>query len=279
MHYALGTSSDSNSQMLCTKQLNRLDGCFFCNALGKKRQITSPTAIGLMLVFFLFNAVNVELQKARATNLENWPCWPSSLIWSGNSLPAWIDRKLNNWLRREDALGTFWTAKLLWNTKKTGAAKRAFLNRIDKLRSYSFPSAQKFRFPLDAFFWVFLSGAIPSDDKIFAAKPNCPWRKRVFAREASTSILMLLLLFACFIEAASYQRSAYSPALHRSNLFIIEFSCCCLCFLPPLFEARKTHLLTAKNFFQLSTQSEFEMQSSMIDVIIPELGIRNFTGI
>ena len=48
--------------------------------------------------------------------------------------------------------------------------------------------------------------------------------------------------------------------------------------LPPLLEARKRHFLTAKNIFQLSTQSGFEMQSSMIDVMIPDHGILNFTG-
>ena len=125
----------------------------FAMHLWTRRRLTSPTAIGLIPVF-LFNAVNVALQKAWATKVGSWPLLAKFTSLVRNSLLAWIDQKLNNWLRGEDALGTYWTAQLLWNLKKTGAAKGPFFHRIDKLRSYSLPSAQEFRFPLYAVFWV-----------------------------------------------------------------------------------------------------------------------------
>ena len=59
----------------------------------------------------------------------------------------------------------------------------------------------------------------------------------------------------------------------------MSFPAAAIVFLPPLLEARKRQLLTAKNYFQSSTQSGFEMQLSIIDVIIPDHGIRIFTGL
>ena len=137
------------------------------------------------------------------------PYWPrSSLIWLGNPLPASIDRKLNNWLRGEDVLVIFWTAQLLWNSKITEAATRPLLHRIEKFCSCSLLSAKKNRFPPDAVCWVqwgsfLLSGAIPSDDKIFATRPNCPWRQSFLAREASASIV--LVLFFCLLHWSRFE--------------------------------------------------------------------------
>ena len=93
MHYALGTSPDSNSQLLCPKQLNRLDGCFFCNALGNKAPNNFTHRNWSIAGFLFFSAVDVVLQKAGATKLGAGFCLPNSLIWLRNALLAWIDRK------------------------------------------------------------------------------------------------------------------------------------------------------------------------------------------
>ena len=283
MHYALGTSLTATPNCFAPNNSTASMAASFAMHLATRRRITSPTAIGLMPVLFLFKAVNVALQKGGAAKFASWPLLAKLTNLVREFITRWDWSEIEQLIAWRRCSDTFWTAQLLWNSKKTGAAKEPFFRRIEKLRSYSLPSAQEFRFSLDAVFFssmrVFLlSGAIPSDDKVFAARPNCPWRQNFFARGVSASIV-LLFFFACFIEADSFQRAAYSPYLHRSNLFIIKFSCCCLCFLPPLFEARKTQLLTVKNFFQYSTQSGFEMQSSMIDVIILDHCIRNFTGI
>ena len=50
------------------------------------------------------------------------------------------------------------------------------------------------------------------------------------------------------------------------------------CFLPPLLEARKT-FANCEKLLPVLNKSGFEMQSSMIDVIIPGHGLRNFMGI
>ena len=71
MHYVLGTSLDINSQPLRNKQLNHLDGCFFCNALGNKAP-NNFTHSNRSNVGFLF-IVNVALQKAGAIKLGSWP--------------------------------------------------------------------------------------------------------------------------------------------------------------------------------------------------------------
>ena len=89
----------------------------FAMYLVTRRGITSPTAIGLMPVF-LSMLLKLHYKKLEPWSSETRLCWPSLLIWLGNSLIAWIDRKVINWLRGEDALGTFWTTQLLLNSTK-----------------------------------------------------------------------------------------------------------------------------------------------------------------
>ena len=69
---------------------------------------------------------------------------------------------------------------------------------------------------------LLLASAIPSNDKIFA-HDRIVLEDKVFSLGSQT-LPLCCCFFACFIETASYQRAAYSPDLHCSNLFIIEFS-------------------------------------------------------
>ena len=104
MHYALGSSD--NSQLFCSKQLNRLEGCFFGEAHGNEVPNNfSTTAIGLMPNFF---NLNLALQKAGATKLRSWPLTTkfTNLVREFISRLDWSEIEQ---LRVEDGLGTFWT--------------------------------------------------------------------------------------------------------------------------------------------------------------------------
>ena len=61
LHYALGTSFDNNSQLLCSKQLNHLEGFFFCNTFDNN--LTSSTAICLMTVFLFSMLLKWHYEK------------------------------------------------------------------------------------------------------------------------------------------------------------------------------------------------------------------------
>ena len=254
----------------------------FAMHLATRRRIIS-LLFCFCSVLFLFNAVNEALQKTRATKLGSWLLLAKFTDLVREFFACW------GWSEIEQLI--MWSRCSAYNLDSPAAVKfakhwsckRIFTSSNWKvLQLWSF-IASKISFSLwcsfSSWMWLFLlSGVFPSNDRIFAAWSNCPWRKWVLAQDASASIVLLLLFFACFIETASFQRAAYSPDLHRSNLFIIEFSCSCLCFYPLCWKHVNV-LHTAQKIFQSSTQSGFEMQSSIIEAIIPDKYIRNFTTI
>ena len=102
-------------------------------------------------------------------------------------------------MRSEDALGTFCTTRCCEIQKPLRLQKD--LSFIELIQSSSLGSRISFSTGciLSSSMTVFLlSGAIPSDGKIFAIGPNyCPW-KQIWA---SACFLLLLLFFVSFIGA------------------------------------------------------------------------------
>ena len=181
------------------------------------------------------------MRKLEPRSLGAGLCWPSSLIWLANSLLACVARKLIIWLRGEKALITFWTARMTWKWKKTEAVKGLCLMELKSFAAVNFHRFKNFVLPMDALFLQ----KNQFDDKIFAVRPNCPFRK-FFCLGGKRLHYVFAFIFDCFIEAASYQRAAYSPDLRRSNFFIIDFCCSCLYFYT-LLEARKRQLITSSS--------------------------------
>ena len=73
MNFALGSSTDSSFQLLCSKKLNNLESCFGCIALSNLAPKNFTAARDANAGFLFFSAVNVALQQAGDTKLGIWP--------------------------------------------------------------------------------------------------------------------------------------------------------------------------------------------------------------
>ena len=74
--YFLGFFLTANPNWFAPSNPNASTAASFAMHLAARCQITSPTSIGLMSVFFQFKAVNVfnvALQKVEVTKLGTWP--------------------------------------------------------------------------------------------------------------------------------------------------------------------------------------------------------------
>ena len=139
-----------------------------------------------------------------------------------------------------------------------------------------------FCFPLDAViqwgFFVFEFYSLWW--QIFFSTNELSSKTDFLAREASASIdlLLLCIIFGFVPKKRLRTKEPYTHRFfHCSNLIAFTFTCCCSYFFH-LCCKHARHLLIAKNFFQVSAQSGFYIQSSMVNIMILEHSKQNFTS-
>ena len=152
--------------------------------LAIRRRMTSPTAIGRTPPFNFFNAVIVALHSIGATNSGSWPLLAkltnfvklviARFDWSGAPQftacsrcsgyifdgPAAVNLENDSIWKNTDASSNWYAFVLAsWSNWWSGCFSLG----------WSF---------LSSFNVAALSGATPSEDRTFAALPNCPCRQR-----------------------------------------------------------------------------------------------------
>ena len=236
------------------------DFASFTKHLAIRRFRISLTAIGCSH-FLLDRAVSDALWRVFETNIENLPLLPvfTNLVialranseWSGALHSTACNRCSGCILEGPAAVYLL----KVFNFSKTMLslnwyALDAILSGWSKVGGSSLGCSSP-----SAFKVALLLGASPSNDRIFAARPNWPCNYRLLALLANSSIPFVGFFFACFTDKASVQMFAYSPVCHRWMRLESRWSWFLLCILPPRLLARRTHLETENNSCQFSSSS------------------------
>ena len=254
------------------------DFASFTKHLTIRRLRISLTAFGRTLPFFLDRALSDALQRFFETNEGNIPRLPvltnlvvdlrSNSDWSGAVHSSACNRCSGCILGGPVAvylLQVFNCSKtmLLLNWYALDATLSGWSKAGEASLGYSSSSA--FRVAL-------LLGASPSDDRIFASRPNWSCKHKLLALLASSSILFVEFYFA------SVKKFAYSPLFNWSMQSESRWSWFRLCFLPPRMLARRMHFEAEHSFCQFSSSSGVLAQSSRMLVSSCDLLTLNLTG-